>query len=64
MTRVARLHEGMWTELMMDNREDLSEELGGLIERLSEYKRALDEGDSQALHTLLALGRQAKEALD
>ena len=64
MTRVARLHEGMWTELMMDNREDLSEELGGLIERLSEYKRALDEGDSQTLHALLALGRQAKEALD
>ena len=64
MTRVARLNETMWTELMMDNREDLSEELGGLIDRLRAYKAALDAGDADGLKRLLALGREAKEALD
>ena len=37
MTRVARLDENMWTELFMENRDFLSEQLDILIENLQKY---------------------------
>jgi len=64
MTRVARLNERMWTELMMDNRQALSEELAGLIGRLQKYQAALDTADEAELMRLLKEGRLAREALD
>lgn len=64
MTRVARLNEGMWTELFMDNRAPLLAELQGLIDRLSQYRDCLAEGDADGLKALLRIGREAKESLD
>lgn len=64
MTRVAKLNEVMWTELFLDNREYLKAELDGLIERLQDYSRALEEGDAPRLQQLLRDGRQRKESID
>lgn len=64
MTRVARLNEHMWTELFFENADKLSEEVGRLADRLSEYKRALDARDEEGMRALLREGREAKEALD
>ena len=64
MTRVARLNEDMWTELFFDNADMLSQELGGLIERLEGYKLALDTRATVTMKQLLREGREAKEALD
>ena len=64
MTRVARLNEGMWTELFMDNRDALLRELEGLIDRLGAYRDALAKEDSEALKTLLREGREVKESLE
>ena len=44
LTRVARLNATMWTELFLDNRDFLSDELGSLIAGLQQYKDALDAG--------------------
>ena len=49
MTRVAYLNEVMWSELFMDNRENLLRELDGLIEHLQEYRNALERSDAAAL---------------
>ncbi len=64
MTRVARLNEKMWTELFMENRECLSEEIGTVIEHLQEYKQAIDDRDAETLEKLLREGRECKEAAD
>lgn len=64
MTRVAYLNERMWAELFMLNREDLREEIQGLIDRLRLYEAALDTGDEEGLTALLREGREAKTALD
>ena len=64
MTRVARLNEDMWTELFFDNADMLSQELGGIIERLEGYKLALDTRATVTMKQLLREGREAKEALD
>ena len=64
LTRVARLNPNMWTELMMDNRDLLKSELDGLIARLSEYSKALGEGDEQRLFDLLKEGSDLKISID
>lgn len=64
MTRVARLNETMWTELFLDNREALSEELDSMIERLSDYREAIRGGKKEALFALLREGRERKEGID
>jgi len=60
MTRVARLDEDMWTELMFDNSDFLEEQLNILITHLSEYRAALHDGDMDALRSLLRDGREKK----
>ena len=64
LTRVARLNANMWTELMMDNRDLLKEELKGLIARLSEYATALETGDEEQLYKLLKEGSDLKISID
>ena len=49
---------------MMENREELSAELGELIANLSAYKVALDEGDRDRLYALLDEGNRRKLAID
>ncbi len=64
LTRVAKLNEGMWTELFLDNAEHLGFELDCLIRSLQEYRDAIAAGDAQALRRLLKEGRERKEAID
>lgn len=61
MTRVAKLNADMWTELFLDNVDNLTEELDGLIENLQQYSRALHEKDAKTLHALLKAGSDRKE---
>ena len=60
MTRVARLDEGMWTELFLDDGDFLTEELGILIGHLQEFQDALRRRDPEDLRRLLKEGREAK----
>ena len=60
MTRVARLNADMWTELFFENIENLSDTIGELIINLEKYKSALDGGDRDIMHKLLAEGNDRK----
>ena len=64
LTRVAHLNAPMWAELMTDNAHNLSRELTCLIDSLTAYRDALDNGNEQALESLLAEGDRIKRALD
>lgn len=64
LTRVAWLNENMWTDLFMENRENLIFEVEHIISALEEYRSALEKGDSTALCELLKNGRLAKEEID
>ena len=61
LTRVARLNESMWTELFLNNKEPLIDELDKLINSLQQYRDALDRDDAEQLCNLLREGRIAKE---
>jgi prephenate dehydrogenase len=60
-TRVSRLNENMWTELFLENKEHLLNELDLLINSLQEYREAIAGDDVDILRTLLRDGRIAKE---
>lgn len=60
LTRVARLNAPMWTELFLDNADNLSRELGTIIGSLQAYKDALDARDAEGLEALLAEGDRLK----
>ena len=64
MTRVAWLNPEMWTELFMDNKDFLIEELDTIIENLKEYKDAMENDDRKKLVELLREGKERKELID
>lgn len=64
LTRVAYLNETMWTELFLENRENLSEEIDCIVARLKEYSAALKAEDAATLKQLLKEGRELKEKVD
>lgn len=64
MTRVAYLDEKMWTELFMDNRDNLLSELDGFIVELQRYKEAISSGDQETLSALLTEGKKRKEIIE
>lgn len=61
MTRIAPLNEDMWTDLFMQNRENLVFEIDTLIKHLSEYRNAVSENNPEKLRSLLRDGRICKE---
>lgn len=63
-TRVSRLNEGMWTELFLENSENLLAELDLLINSLTQYREAIASSSSDTLCSLLREGREAKENIE
>ncbi|WP_024859391.1 prephenate dehydrogenase [Ruminococcus flavefaciens] len=61
MTRIATMNEKMWTDLFMQNRENLQYELDTLIANLNKYSEALKSGDKDKMRALIAEGRELKE---
>ena len=64
LTRVARLNPDMWTELFLEDADNLSREIGCLIGHLQEYKDAIDARDSKRLRELLADGDRRKREIE
>lgn len=64
LTRVAKLNEVMWTELFLENRENLISEIDTIIENLTKYSKALKEDNADELKKLLRDGRICKEQID
>ena len=64
LTRVAKLNADMWTELFLDNADNLTAELDVLIANLQQYAAALKAKDAQTLHALLKAGSDRKEQID
>lgn len=64
MTRVAWLNETMWAELFLENQDYLLKELDLFMEHLSQYRKALAEGDQARMEALLREGRLIKEEVD
>jgi prephenate dehydrogenase len=61
MTRIAGVDETVWTPLYACNRENVLNELSGLISHLQQYYDALKSGDDEQLSRVLREGRVIRE---
>lgn len=64
LTRVAWLNAPMWSELFLENRENLLFELNTYLDSLTAYRDALEAMDGERLTALLEAGKKAKEEVD
>lgn len=64
LTRVAWLNAQMWSELFMENKENLLFELETYINNLTAYRDAIASDDIETLTALLEEGKKCKEAVD
>lgn len=64
LTRVAWLNPEMWTELFLENKDNLIFELDCFIKHITQYREALKNDDAQALRQLLDDGRKLKAEID
>lgn len=64
LTRVAKLNPQMWTELFLENADELVKEIDTITAHLGEYRKAIAENDADTLYRLLDDGRRIKEELD
>lgn len=64
LTRVAHLNPRMWSELMMEDADNLAWEIEVLQGNLERVRRALKARDREELESLLADGDRIKRALD
>lgn len=63
LTRVAHLNARMWTELFMDNRDNLINEVELLAKNLLDYADAMRSGDAERLHALLEDGSRINDEI-
>ena len=64
LTRVAYLNEDMWSELFLENRDNLINEIDSIVNNLVQYKESLENNDREKLASLLRDGRILKEKID
>lgn len=64
LSRVAKLNEPMWTELFLENKENIIFEIDTLIDNLKQYSDAIKADDANMLMELLRDGTQKKERAD
>lgn len=64
LTRVAYLNEDMWTELFLENKTALTNELDIFIKNISAYRDAIVAEDADTLRALLAEGKRCKQEID
>lgn len=64
LTRVAWLNPQMWTELFLENRNNLIFEIDYMIDSLKQYRDAMAAGDGETLCRLLDEGKRCKEEVD
>lgn len=63
VSRVANINAELWSELFLENKENLVKELNLLIDNIGKIKGAIENEDAPELTRLLAEGRKIKEEL-
>lgn len=63
LTRVAKLNVDMWSQLFLENKEFIANEIDMLVNNLEQYKTAIINNDDVTLKKLLQDGVDAKEKL-
>lgn len=63
MTRVAKIDEKLWSELFLENRKFLLEDVENLIENLNKLKNCLEYNDRERLEEILLKGSNIRKKM-
>lgn len=63
VSRVAKINAELWTELFLENKEPLVDELDILINNLTNLRNSIADSDDKKLYAQLQSGRKIKEEL-
>ena len=61
---MAWLNNKMWSELFIENKDNLIKEIDTLVDELLKYKKVMEQDDEETLAKLLEEGKKRKEEID
>lgn len=64
LTRIARINEDMWTELFLENRAELLEQMDLFAGKFKELRDALESGDSEKMKQMMRLSTERRSYFD
>jgi len=64
LTRIARINENMWTELFLENRDELLSQMNLFLEKFTQLRDALVAGDEQTMKEMMRLSTYRRSFFD
>ncbi len=64
LTRIARINENMWTELFLENRDELLSQMDLFLEKFTQLRDALDRGDEDTMKEMMRLSSYRRSFFD
>lgn len=64
LTRIAKIDDGMWSELFMCNRDELSRQMDIFSENFEKMRRALKEGDTTTMRAMMRTSTERRKLFD
>ena len=64
MTRIAESEPGMWTSILLSNRETILERIEDFKERLDEVSQAISKGDEEKIWNFFNQAREQRQAME
>lgn len=64
LTRIANINDKMWSELFIDNKDDLLEEMDAFINEFILFRNMLEKEDAEGLREKMRLSTKRRKAFD
>ena len=64
LTRIARINDGMWSELFMMNREPLLKQMDTFLKELTDFREMLVRGDVEGMRAKMRLSTERRAMFD
>ncbi len=64
LTRIAKIDDGMWNELFMCNRDELSRQMDIFSDTFEKMRRALKEGDTTTMRAMMRTSTERRKLFD
>ena len=64
LTRIARINDGMWSELFMMNREPLLRQMDTFMKELKGFRDMLEKGDTEGMRAKMRLSTERRALFD
>ena len=64
LTRIARINEDMWCELVLYNKEKLLKEMDAFLEQFNKLRNAIEESDEETIKDMMKLSTKNRSYFD